>query len=57
MLCYKVSEVIFEYIRWSNKLFNDYELWYMCKDLVNDNYLNCLLYVIMEILCVCFIFL
>ncbi|XP_065925280.1 methionine--tRNA ligase, mitochondrial isoform X1 [Magallana gigas] len=57
LLCYKASEAIFEYIRWSNKLFNDHEPWHMCKDPANDNHLNCLLYVTMETLRVCSILL
>lgn len=57
LLCYKASEAIFEYIRWSNKLFNDHEPWHMCKDPANDNHLNCLLHVTMETLRVCSILL
>lgn len=57
LLCYKASEAIFEYIRWSNKLFNDHEPWHICKDPANDNHLNCLLHVTMETLRVCSILL
>nr|XP_022288911.1 methionine--tRNA ligase, mitochondrial-like [Crassostrea virginica] len=57
LLCHKVSEAVFEYIRWSNKLFNDHEPWYLCKDPTNDRHVNCLLHVTMETLRVCSILL
>lgn len=57
LLCYKASDAIFEYIRWSNKLFNDHEPWHMCKDPASDKHLNCLLHVTMETLRVCSILL
>ena len=57
LLCHKVSEAVFEYIRWSNKLFNDHEPWHLCKDPTNDRHVNCLLHVTMETLRVCSILL
>ncbi|XP_048746249.2 methionine--tRNA ligase, mitochondrial-like isoform X2 [Ostrea edulis] len=57
LLCHKVSEAVFEYIRWSNKLFNDHVPWKLCKDPANDRHLHCLLHVTMETLRVCSILL
>ncbi|XP_061171717.1 methionine--tRNA ligase, mitochondrial-like [Saccostrea echinata] len=56
-LCHKVSEAIFEYLRWSNKLFNDHEPWQLCKDPINESHVRCLLHLNMETLRVCSILL
>ncbi|XP_062608990.1 methionine--tRNA ligase, mitochondrial-like [Saccostrea cucullata] len=56
-LCHKVSEAIFEYLRWSNKLFNDHEPWRLCKDPGSESHVHCVLHLNMETLRVCSILL